>query len=516
MKPLSRLLIIGADSADPDLIEKWGAAGDLPNLMQLRACGAFGRVRNPVACDAGAAWPTFHSGLEPGNQPQFDGGRYFDPLDYKVKFHPPEVAAPAIWDELSRAGKRCFVMDAPYAKLARNLSGISIVDWGTHNSTVGDGKMCFSASPITVVDEVLSLVGPDPAGGRACDDYWPATPADCRRFLALHLDRIRKKTTLIKHFLAQGRWDYFEAVYGDLHCVGHHLWHINDPTHPRYRATAETALGEPLRTCYKALDQGIGEILTMVDDRTLIVFYASHGIGPQYTGTSLLDRILYNLEHGIHSKRKNPSLKKRLRALWRAAPRDLRLALMPLRNRFRGALGHSLFLPHPETRKFFEVFCTNGTGGVRINLRGRESHGLVDPSDYGVLLDRVSSDLSKIVNVETGEPLIDQIVRLQEIFPGPYASQLPDLGLVWNRKHPIRYVSSPQIGTLAQEHVDGRSGDHRQEGLFLAAGHGVRGGGLNKVVEAADFAPTIRRIFGLPPQACDGKPIDALSAGPLF
>ena len=516
MQPLTRVLVIGADAADPDLMEKWGAAGDLPNLMKLRARGAFGRIRNPLACDAGAVWPTFHSGLNPGRQPQFDGMRYFDPQDYSVKYYPPHVAAPSIWDELSREGKRCFVMDAPYARLAQNVNGISIVDWGVHNSAAGDGRMSLATEPASVADEILELVGPDPAGGQMCDEYQPETIANCRHFLALHLDRIQKKTAVIKHFLARGCWDYFEAVYGDLHCVGHHLWHINDKTHPRYSADFEAALGEPLRACFKALDQAVGEILAMVDDRTLTLFYASHGIGPQYTATGLLDRILYNLEHGIHAKGSGPTVKGRLRALWHTVPPDLREALMPVRKHFNGALRHSVFLPNPETRKFFEVYCTNGTGGVRLNVKGREAQGLVEPADYGPLLDRLSADLSQVINTETGEPLIERIVRLHETFPGPHAERLPDLGLMWNRRQPIRRVSSPLIGTLAQEYADGRSGDHTHDGLFLAAGQGVRAGGLHHSVGAADFAPTIRSVFGLPPQPSDGAPIEVLNAVPSF
>ena len=512
MQPLTRVLVIGADSADPALIEKWGAAGDLPNLMTLRARGASGRVDNPIGCDAGSAWSTFHSGLNPGRQPQFDGMRYFDSEDYAFKFYPPEAAAPTIWGELARAGKRCFVMDVPFAHLARDINGVSIVDWGAHDSATGDGMMEYGTWPDSVADEILALVGPDPAGGLMCDDYLPETIADYRRFLRLHLERIEKKTAVIKHFLAKGGWDYFEPVFCDLHCVGHHLWHVNDKGHPRYDAAFEAALGEPLRDCFKALDRALGEILAMVDERTLVVFYASHGIGPQYTGTGLLDRILYNLEHGVRVEGSGRTVKGHLRALWRSIPPDIRDRLMPVKKHFHGTLLHSLFLPDREKRKFFEVYCTNGAGGVRVNLKGREARGLVEPSDYNALLDRLSADLTELVNAETGEPLIDEIVRLHEVYPGPHVAGLPDLALIWNRRHPIRLARSPQIGTLAQEYADARTGDHTHDGLFFAAGQSVRAGGLNHAVRPVDFAPTIRGIFGLPAQPTDGDAIGALNA----
>jgi predicted AlkP superfamily phosphohydrolase/phosphomutase len=510
--PLTRVLIIGADSADPDLLERWGAAGDLPNLMRLRSQGSFGRVANALGCDAGSAWSTFHSGLNPGRQPQYDGMRYFDAESYRFKFYPPQKAAPTIFDELSEAGKRCFVMDAPFAHLARTINGISIVDWGAHDSATGDGKMVYETVPKAVAQEILDLVGPDPRGGIMCDDDLPETIADYRRFLDIHLDRIRKKTKIVTHFLAKGGWDYFEPVYCDIHCVGHDLWHINDKSHPRYRADFEAALGEPLRECFRVLDEGIGQILSMIDERTLTLFYASHGIGPQYTGTGLLDRILDTLEKGVRVEGSGRTLKGRLRGLWRSIPPDLREAVMPIKRHFSGTLLHDLFLPDREKRRFFEVYCTNGAGGVRINLKGREAHGIVEPAEYENLLLKLTADLMTLRNAETGAPLIQNIVRLHEVFPGPYAAGLPDLALIWNRTASIRVVTSEKTGTIAQEYSDARTGDHTNDGLFIAAGRGIRAGGLNHPVRSVDFAPTIRGLFALPARATDGEPISTIAA----
>jgi predicted AlkP superfamily phosphohydrolase/phosphomutase len=508
---LTRVLLIGADSADPALIERWGAAGDLPNLMKLKASGASGRVDNAPGLDAGSAWAVFHSGLNPGRQPQFDGMRYFDRERYVFDFYPPDQAAPTIWRELSDAGKRCFVMDAPFAHLDHGIRGVQIVDWGAHDSATGNGIMCFGAEPAAAADEVVGLVGPDPAGGLMCDSYLPETIEDYRRFAEVHLDRIRKKAAVTKHFLAKGGWDYFESVFCDLHCLGHHLWHINDPGHPRYRAEFEAALGEPLREGYRALDAALGEILALVDDRTTVLFYASHGIGPQYTGTGLLDRLLYNLEHGIHSEGSGRTLKGRLRALWRSIPPDMRAKVMPIKKHFTGALLHDVFLGDRAKRKFFEVYATNGAGGVRLNLKGREAAGIVEPEDYDRLLDQIASDLSEVINVESGEPLVQEVIKTREHFEGPYADQLPDLVLVWNRRRPIRIVSSEKLGTMWQEYADARTGDHTHDGVFFAKGVSVTPGPLNHVVKAADFAPTIRLLFGLPEQPTDGVPVRALA-----
>jgi predicted AlkP superfamily phosphohydrolase/phosphomutase len=502
--------VIGADSADPDLIERWGVAGELPNLMALRARGTSGRIENPPGLVSGSIWPAFHTGANPGGQPQFDALRYFDFKRYRFDNYKPDEIAEPIWRTLSRAGKRCFVMDPPYA-YGEETNGVCIVDWGSHLPAKGGDVMEFAAFPKEAAEEVLRLVGPDPAGGLICDNRVPDTIEDCQHFLDAHLDRIRKKAVVAKHFLAKGGWDYFEVVFCDLHCIGHHLWHVNDRSHPRYRRALEAAVGEPLLECYRALDAAVGEILAAVGEQTVVVLYASHGIGPQYTGTGLLDRILDNLERGVQSKIGQRSFKSHLRALWRSLPPAIRAKLKPIKNRYMSGVVQDTFLSGRENRRFFEVYANNSAGGVRVNLKGREGQGKVDRADYDEVLDALANDLRQVINVESGEPLVEEIVKIRDCYAGPYLDQLPDLAVVWNKNHPIRLVSSPKIGTIRQDFEDSsRSGDHKPEGMFIAAGGGVRRTPLNHKVAPVDFLPTFCKLFDVPLENAEGTPIRPL------
>ncbi len=359
---------------------------------------------------------------------------------------------------------------------------------------------------------MLRLVGSDPAGGLTCDNRLPDTIDDYRHFLNVHLDRIRKKAVVAKHFLAKGGWDYFEVVFCDLHCVGHHLWHVNDRGHPRYRRALEAALGEPLLDCYRAFDAAVGDILQAIDDETTVVVYASHGIGPQYTGTGLLDRILYNLEHGVRTAAGGRTFKGELRAIWRSLPPALRATLKPIRSRFMSGLKQDTFLSGRESRKFFEVYANNSAGGVRVNLKGREAQGTVEPADYDEVLEQLAAGLRELINVESGEPLVEEIVRTHDCYAGPYLDRLPDLAVVWNRNHPIRLVSSPKIGVIRQDYEDSsRSGDHKPEGIFIAAGRGVQRVSLNRKVAPVDFLPTFCELFGISIGHTEGRPIRPLA-----
>lgn len=510
----ARVLVIGIDSGDPGLLKMWSEAGDLPNLKSFAARAVGARTKNPEGLETGSVWPCFHTGLNPGHQPQFDGLRHFATDRYEFAHYGSDAAAPPFWRELSRAGKRAFVFDSPYCHLDPAINGIHIVDYGTHVSARGTGRLELTTQPPSVRGEILKIAGPDPLGGIPCDDNLCETIDEYRRFRDAHLERIRRKAKITTHYLAGQDWDYFEVVFCDLHCMGHHLWHINDAKHPRYDAAFASALGEPLRDGYRAFDAALGEILAVAGPETMVVLFASHGMGPQHTGTGLLDRILARLEAGPPIQERGLSLKGRVRRVWRALPADLRDKLKPVTRKFTGALQHPTFLPNRSSRKLFEVHASNVVGGVRVNLIGREANGLVSSDELEPLLDQVAAALLEIVNVETGERLVREVLKPSTLYPGEHLDALPDLLVVWNRNDPIRTVASPKLGTLHQEYLDARTGDHTVEGMVWAAGPGIAPGELNAPVQPVDFPPTFREVLGLPARMDDGRAIVAMTRKP--
>ena len=113
-------------------------------------------------------------------------------------------------------------------------------------------------------------------------------------------------------------------------------------------------------------------------------------------------------------------------------------------------------------------------------------------------------------NVETGAPVVHEIVRAQVVFPGPRAGSLPDMLVRWNRTAPIRAVTSPKIGMLAREYGGRRTGDHRNPGLFVATGPRVAPARVARTVDVTDFAPTFARLLDVEAGAMDGRPIAEL------
>ncbi len=508
MEPKTKVLVIGVDAAEPTLLEEMMAAGELPNLTALRSRGLHGGVQNPIGFEAGAVWPTFHTGKNPGKQQQYDGLRKFNPQTYDFDWYQgDQIKSDYIWQYLSKQGKRCAVIDAPYCQIDPNLNGIMILDWGAHVPAKGQG-MEFVTHPPELAQEVLDLVGPDPTGGIACDDRLLESIQDHVAFRDMYMDRLLKKGKLSAHLLAKGGWDYFETVFTDCHCIGHRLWHVNKPDHPAYSNKLEETMGDPIREAYALLDKSIGIILDQVDERTMTLLFISHGMGHHYTATEILDRALTNIENNVQSDGEK-SFKETMRGIWHLVPVETRAKLRPIKKYFNGTLApkYAEFSGNRETRRFFEVFVNNRTGGVRINLKGREAKGIVDPNDYDALLDEISRDLLDIVNVETGEPLVQEIIKTKEMYGGDFIDTLPDLLVTWNREKPIHVIQSEKIGTIRRAFLDGRTGDHTPFGMFMAAGAGIDQLKLNERAEAIDFFPTLAAQIGIEADGYDGRPL---------
>src|SRR5437899_4652838 len=61
----TRLLLLGFDAANSDLIRRWAADGTLPHLRALMDRGLVGDTLT-VEGFIHATWPSFHTGTSPG------------------------------------------------------------------------------------------------------------------------------------------------------------------------------------------------------------------------------------------------------------------------------------------------------------------------------------------------------------------------------------------------------------------------------------------------------------------
>jgi predicted AlkP superfamily phosphohydrolase/phosphomutase len=162
-------------------------------------------------------------------------------------------------------------------------------------------------------------------------------------------------------------------------------------------------------------------------------------------------------------------------------------------------------------------------GGIRLNLMGREPQGTLRPgSEADEFCRHLTEALLEIVDERSGGPLIRRVIRTAELYAGPCLDDLPDLLVEWSDAVPTGSTQiaggraatvrarSPRIGTLEGANDYGRTGEHRPDGLFIAAGPGIRSARMERAVSILDFAPTFCRLLDVDLPDGDGRPLNEL------
>jgi predicted AlkP superfamily phosphohydrolase/phosphomutase len=191
-------------------------AGELPNLAQVCAQGAYARVRTTYPAQTPVAWSTFATGTNPGGHGIFDFIRrdpatYFPVLalnhyEQKNAFLPPQVVngrrGTPIWKLLSDAGIPSTVLRHPLTYPPDNIRGQMLGGVGVPDLRGGLGTATFYTSAEgEKAQEGESVVQVRADGNDCCATYLlgprdPKTRSDFKFEINLHLRPHEKKLLL--------------------------------------------------------------------------------------------------------------------------------------------------------------------------------------------------------------------------------------------------------------------------------------------------------------------------------
>lgn len=527
MSSPTKILFLGMDAADKFLLQKWASDGTLPTIRSIFDKGLVGDTISPVGFFIGSTWPSFYTGSSPANHGfhylvQIKPGTY----DF-FRCNPDEhLKRQPFWYNLSQAGQKVAILDIPLSFITKNLNGMQIVEWGSHDSVYN-----FCTEPTDLKQEVLSKFGSYPISN-TCDSF-SRTLEGFKNLKDLLIQGVEKKTELTEYYLNQGSWDFFAQVFTESHCVGHQCWHLHDSSHLAHNPDTLEEIGNPLRDVYMAIDWAIQKILTQVDDNTIVIFLAGHGMNYNYGANFLLPEILIRLKFAqtvpmtncrIKSLKAIDRLKELLSCYWRQAPpfikEELRPILLHMQNKIRR---NKIYLPPSMTKidlrksRCFPVFNGNLVSGIRVNLKGREPEGQISiGNEFNNFYNELHQELIKIVDINYGKPIVKNVFKTIELYQGHYLDHLPDILIEWNDERPlgsnaleisegsILQLTSDSMGTIEGTNCYCRTGDHRPEGIFAIIGPGIKARRLNRTVSIMDFAPSIAKLLGVDIPYVDG------------
>jgi len=530
-----KVLFLAMDAGDKHLIQKWANDGTLPNLRSLLTKGLVGETMSLEGLYDGATWPSFYTGVNPAHH-GFHSFVQLHPGTYKFYRRTPGefIKREPFWNYLSAAGLKMAIFDIPLSGISEGLNGIQMVEWGSHDWVYG-----FHTWPPKIKWDVLARFGRHPLK-IPCDSYG-RTPGDFCSFKNRLLKGIQRKAELTIHYLKRGDWNFFAQVFSESHCVGHQCWHLHDPRHPNHDPHVAHDMGDPILEVYRAIDSAIGKIIEHVTSDTILFFLASHGMAHHIGGHFLLSEILERLNlakkwpQDRASKKSQSWIKNIYDALgrgWQKIPTTIKTPFKPtlwsLHNLIMDRVKKEdlLLLPFSiaqidlRNSKSFPLNNGNPVSGIRINISGREPNGLIKPgTDLNDFCDGLTRDLLDIVDCDSGIPIVKSVKKTCELYEGEYCDHLPDLLIEWNDEKLLGSVklgnikgsrlriASKKIGVVEGVNYSCRTGDHRQEGLFIAFGPGIKPGRLKRTISIMDFAPTFTGLFDVELPDADGKPI---------
>ena len=155
--------------------------------------------------------------------------------------------------------------------------------------------------------------------------------------------------------------------------------------------------------------------------------------------------------------------------------------------------------------------------GIFLNLKGRESNGIVAPGDEAAQLRKeIAKKLEELTDPNNGgQPAIKQVYNALQVYSGPYKDEAPDLIIGYNAGYRASWETA--IGQVTEQifhdNTKAWSGDHCIDPslvpgvLFCNRQIAAENPGL------MDIAPTVLEMFGITvPKYMDGEPLAVADA----
>jgi predicted AlkP superfamily phosphohydrolase/phosphomutase len=460
-----KVLVIGLDCGDPVLIfDQW--RDELPNFRQLMESGAYGPLSSCIPCITVPAWSSMLSGKDPGVL-GFYGFR--NRADYSYENMTiatgSAVKEPRAWELLGDAGKQVIVVGVPQTYPVRPVNGNLISSFLTPSVS---RQYTFPDQLRHEIDQLL--------GGREYDVDVHQFRTENKDFLIKQIyEMTEKRFIVLKHLLKNKPWDFFMFVEMGVDRIHHGMWQYMDPTHPKYEPG--NPYQDAIKDYYKTIDQELGELLSALDDDTVIMVVSDHGAKKMDGGICINE--------------------------WLRREGYLVLKEEPIREGDRP-------IPFEKVEVDWEKTTAWGAGGyyarVFLNVQGRERNGLISKADYEKVRDEMAAGIEAIAD-DKGNPINTTCYRPEAIYR-QVLNIPPDLIVYLGDLH-WRSVGSFGFDTVHTFENDTGPDDanHAQDGMIIIYDPRQSLGGRQlSGLQLMDFAPTVLHLMGQPiPKDIQGR-----------
>ena len=451
---MRKVIEIGLDGLHPELVTSW--ADNLPNLLEMQREGIWGPMQSTVPPAAPVAWACAQTGMNPGAFGFWDF-TYRDDYTYG---HPKAVSSESLKvDPLYKAlpirGQKVAIINLPFTWPTPVVAGgYAISDFAPSNHEEG------YTWPKTLAKEVTEVIGDYilEAFPRISEDQNRDQKAAQSRIMEMDTQRF----TLLKYFITKKKCDYIVSAITGVDRLARLFYRYFDTSHKQYEDNP--AYANALLDHYKFMDKEIGKIREIVDDQTTLFIHSNSGI-LRLDGRINLNEWL--IEEGYLTLREYPQ------------------ELTEFKD---------LQVDWSKTK----VWSVGYNGAVYLNLKERDSEGVVEASQYNEILEELIAKLSQLSD-DNGNAMDALIYKREDIHKGPNAKYGPDLIAFFNNGHwkTNEIVGSNGLHSFGTPHGPDDATDGLY-GYFCLVGPDVPPEGQKQDASIMDIAPTVCCILKEP------------------
>jgi len=450
-----KVLVIGLDCAAGEIV--FDRREELPVLGELIENGIYGNLTSSDPPITIPAWMVMSTGMDSGRLGLY-GFRHRKDYSYKKIWIATSLSIKekAVWDYIGESGGQSCLVSVPPSYPPRAVAGNLI------SCFITPGEEKEYTYPPELRQEIEERFGP-----YMFDVEFRTDEKD------VLLEQIYRMTDqrfkIMNYLIREKEWDFFMFVEIGVDRIHHAFWKYMDPQHHLY--VKGNKYENVIMDYYKDLDKKLGELLTAVNEDTIVLVVSDHG-AKRMKGAFCINEWL--IEQGDLVLKERPN-----------APISLeKVDIDWTRSKAWGWGGY-----------YARLF---------LNIEGREEQGIIPPEDYEKERDALAEKIMKIKGPD-GEEWKTRIIKPQEYFEetrGDY----PDLMVYFDE---LYWRSAGTLGHPGKYLLENDTGPddavHAQEGIYILSDP-KRKVSERKDAHILDIAPTILHGMGLPvPEDMQGK-----------
>ncbi len=466
-------LLIGLDGATFTVLDDLMAKGLMPFLKSFTERGVKAGLNSTPNPLTPPAWTTIMTGRTPGNHGIFDfifaeqrkSDYYFTLSSFS------DIKTETIWSIVSRFEGSATTLNYPLMAPPPPINGTvvpGLVSWRHLRRHV---------YPRERFDELKTIPGFDPrelawdfdmekkaAQGISETEY--------EAWADFHISRERQWFNVTRYLMQNHPTDLMSILFDGPDKMMHMGWRFIDPDNfPENPTPFDLKMRGLMQKYYIELDGFLAELVELAGPQTRVIMVSDHGFGPTW-----------------EVFRVNTWLAEQGYLTWRKFDDNMdekdKAAFDKVKDK------HFVLLDWDKTTAYARSTTSNG---IYIQVSYAPGEPGVPVEDYYDFREGIIEKLATLVDPESGERIVKDVLRKEEFFPGDHGEQAPDLTLVM-RDHSFVSILDKYPIVCPRPVIDGT---HYPVGVFMAAGPGIKQGVALPQLEIAQVAPAVLYSLGM-------------------